>query len=373
LITLPLLYFPIRRYLGVAVALLAIGLLAISPWHLFWSQNARQYTSLLLFYSLGMFVFYHWLETDRFRYLLVAGLLMILAVLERMNAAFFGPVVVLYFLSFLVFPINKPAGLNRRNLFILALPVLAFTVYQIFVLGAIEEYSFWILGRVHNPLRVLLSLVYDIGLPLFLLALAGGAYLLAQRSRLGLFLILNALVPVLILVALSPFTQAFSRYVFMILPVWAVLGAVAIKEIWMQTQKNARVLALGLALVLFAEPLSQNVLYYGFQNGNRENYKDAFALVQQHKQTEDFVVSTRSEIGEYYLGHEVVDSNRIDLDGIIASGHPAWFVMDNRTHVSERLQTWIGSETQLVDVYDVYVPGRPMTMRVYYFDPEEMP
>jgi hypothetical protein len=104
-----------------------------------------------------------------------------------------------------------------------------------------------------------------------------------------------------------------------------------------QVKQPARILALGLVLVLLADAASQNVLYFTTQNGNRENYKDAYAQVQASRQPEDWVVTTRPEIAEYYMGIQPVDSNRIDLDGIIASGRPAWFVMDNRTHVSTEL------------------------------------
>ena len=54
-ISLPILFFPTRRMFGDWVALLAVLLLAVSPWHIFWSQNARFYTGLLLFYTLLLF------------------------------------------------------------------------------------------------------------------------------------------------------------------------------------------------------------------------------------------------------------------------------------------------------------------------------
>jgi mannosyltransferase len=371
ILTVPLFYFPVRKYFGVWVALLATTILAISPWHLYWSQNARQYAALVLFYTSGFFAFYHWLETDRFRYLVAAGVLMLLAAIERMNAAFFGPVVLIYLTSLKLLPFGRPAGLHWRNMLLLVVPTVALALYLAFGMGMLADYTFAILGRNHNPLRVLLSVIYDIGLPLFLFGLLGGIYLLTQKSRIGLYLLLGSLFPIVLLAMMAPFTQTFSRYVFLTLPGWAILGSVAAKEVLANTTKHARVLALGLVIILLVEPISQNVLYFSFQNGNRENYKDAFALVAQHKQPGDFVVTTRSEIGEYYLNQEVVNSNRIDLDGIIASGERAWFVMDNRTHISDRLLEWIPANTLLIDTFDVYVPGKVMAMRVYLYNPEE--
>jgi uncharacterized membrane protein len=49
ILTLPVLYFPVRKIFNIRVALITSLLLAVSPWHIEWSQNARFYTSLILF------------------------------------------------------------------------------------------------------------------------------------------------------------------------------------------------------------------------------------------------------------------------------------------------------------------------------------
>jgi mannosyltransferase len=371
IITLPALFFPLRKFFGPIVALLAVAILALSPWHLYWSQNARFYTALLLFYGLGSFAFFQWLETDRLRYLFMAAVMMLLAAMERLNTVYFAPVVALYLLALLTLPFGKPPGLRWRNILMMAAPAVPVALYLIFVLGVLSDLSTWIFGRVHDPFRVLLSLIYDIGLPLFLLGLLGGAYLLLQRSRLGLFFVLNAVIPVILLTATASFTQSFSRYAFMVLPFWALLGAVAAMEIFVQSQRHVKVIALGVVLLLFADAVSQNVLYYGFQNGNRENFKDAFAMVQEQGLPTDQVVSTRPEIAEHYLGMQAIDSNRIDLDGIEAEGKRTWFVLDSRTHISDKLQAWVDQNSELTGVFDVHMPGKSMLMRVYLFDPAE--
>jgi predicted membrane-bound mannosyltransferase len=56
--TIPDLYFLIRRAFDPAVGLVTVLLLAVSPWHIYWSQNARFYTALLLFYTVGRFAFH---------------------------------------------------------------------------------------------------------------------------------------------------------------------------------------------------------------------------------------------------------------------------------------------------------------------------
>ena len=79
ILTIPLLYLLLRRCLPLPGALFTILLLALSPWHLYWSQNARFYTLLFLFFNLGLLFFYLGIEEDRPWHLLAALVLFGLA------------------------------------------------------------------------------------------------------------------------------------------------------------------------------------------------------------------------------------------------------------------------------------------------------
>ena len=368
-ISIPAFYFPIRRLFGTTTALLAVLLLAVSPWHLYWSQNARFYTALVLFYGLAELFFFFWMESDNLWYLLPTGLFFGLAILERRVSLYFVPVVAVYFLALLVLPFGKPPGLRWRNIIIMVLPALAFAGYELVSAGYVASFFTKIVGHQHNPLRVLLSVIYDLGLPLFLMALLGGSYLFSQRSRAGLFLLAGALVPLLLLVVMAPFTQTFSRYIFHTLPNWIILAAVGVKELVAHTQKPARLLALGVALVLVADAISQDVLYYTFQNGNREDFKSAFSVVREEKQAGDLVVAGRPEVGAYYLGEAVLSPQEITINGITQAKQRVWFVLDNRSGIPPFLQRWVEDNAQLVSVHDVSIPGKIMTMRVYLYQP----
>jgi len=83
-LSLPVLYFPVRRVFGVRVALIFALLLAVSPWHIFWSQNARLYTSLMLFFCLALFAFHQALEHDRLGYALLFIVFVYLGASERL-------------------------------------------------------------------------------------------------------------------------------------------------------------------------------------------------------------------------------------------------------------------------------------------------
>jgi hypothetical protein len=361
---------------GPGVALLTVLLLALSPWHLQWSQNARFYTSLLLFYSLAMFYLYFGLEEDNLVYLAISLVFLGIATLERKVALFYAPIAVVYLAALVFLPIAKPAGLRRRLLTGMALPVVAFGLYEVYAVGFAGQEAFFakfvsiFIGHQHNPLRVLLSVISDLGLPVFLLALAGAGFLVWERSRAGLFLAISTVLPLATIVLLAPFTQTFSRYVFHTLPFWLILAAVAVKELYVQTHKHAHLLALGVLLVLVVEPISQDVLYYSYQNGNRQDWKGAFAIVERDRQPGDQVVTTRTQLGEYYLDGPVVWAKDISPKKLVAAGLRTWFVIDDRTgFVSPELQRWLDEDTRLVGVRDVHLPGLPMEMRVYLYDP----
>jgi mannosyltransferase len=377
-VSIPVLYFPIKKLFGPTVALLAVFLLAVSPWHLYWSQNARFYTSLMLLYSLASFAFFFGIEQDRPWYILGFFLLLFLAVGERVIALFLVPVVICYLLLLKILPFEKPAGLRARTLVFLLLPGIAFVIHEVY--GFVTNGNAFLSHTIdtfvgypnHGPLRLLFAIIFRISLPLVCLGFFGGVYLLNERKRAGLFIFLAALVPPLLLLLAAPFTFTVDRYVFETLPFWAILSAITIKEIFVRTEQYGKLLPLGVFTLVLATALSQNMLYYEFQNGDRSDWKGAFAIVQQRKGNTDLVVATRPELGYYYLNDKVRSINSLDPSTIELNGNRIWFVIDEATGgVEPKLEQWVYENGELVDVRDVYQPGKSLSIRIYLYDPVE--
>jgi mannosyltransferase len=375
-ISVPVLYVPVKRLFNPGVGLIAVLLLAVSPWHLYWSQNARFLTSLMLLYSLALFAFYFGLEQDRPGYLLLSMALLYLAASERLYGAFLVPVVVSYLLLLKIAPFEKAPGLRVRNLVLLALPAIAFGIFEIYSYvttgSSITVYTLdGFAGQVnHSPFRLLASLTYRIGIPLICLGTLGGVVLLVQRRRAGILLCSAAWVPPLILLLMTPFAFTVDRYVFVSLPFWIILGAVAVHELVMHADKVGKILSFGVLLLLVAEPLSEDALYYQYQNGNRPDWRGAFALVRREKEEGDLVAATRPELGEYYLGEEVIPINGIDPGTIAQGGRRVWFVIDEATSwVDPDLREWIGKNSELINVLAVSMPGKSLNITVYLYDP----
>ena len=372
-LTVPALYFPTRRLFGPFTALLAGLLLSISTWHIYWSQNARFYTALLLFYTLALFAFYIGIEKDRPAYLVLFLVLLGLAILERMFSLLLIPVVAVYLALLYLLPFGKPAGLRPRNLLLLIVP--SFLGGLVVALPMLMDTSFW-LQRFswvnNNPLWLLSGVVYYIGLPVMALGAVGGIFLLIRKDRAALLFSLAAGLPLLAIVFLSLFQYTANRYVFVSLTAWIILAALAVREFFSQTNGNARALVVGVLLILLLEPLSEDVLYYQYQNGNRDDWKAAFELIKRDKQPGDLVALADNVHGEYYLHEPTENIYRLDLESLAGGNQRVWFIEDiNLGDKMPRKLHWIQTNARLVANFDVYVRARNFKMRVYLYDPGE--
>ena len=372
MISIPVLYFPIRKIFDPWVALISVLLLAVSPWHLYWSQNARFYTSLLLFFNLSLLFFYLGMEKDRLWYLILSICFLGLAFFERHIALFLGPVMVGYLVLLKLLSFELPVGLRFRNIGVLSLPVLvcapiAAPAFFNMTVDFVESYAE--LAQ-NSPFWTLAGSLYYIGIPTLIAGCLGLVFLYLQKNRAFLILGLGALIPMAATFVLSFFTYTANRYIFISLVCWLVLAAVGAAELIKQSQGTVRFLAAGMLLVLFFVPMSENTLYYQYQNGNRANWRAAVELVKQRKEDGDRVVSSKRAIAEYYLGEHVTSYNFVDLPDLDKSQTKVWFIVDNSGEVADpKFTQWIRRNATLVEVFDTHVEARNFRMRVYRYDP----
>ena len=87
IVTVPLLAVCGRRLVGAWPAVLASGLLALSPWHIFWSQNARGYCLVVLGSVLLMHRMHRLFHTERASDLLLSALFAVFAAGSHPGAA----------------------------------------------------------------------------------------------------------------------------------------------------------------------------------------------------------------------------------------------------------------------------------------------
>ena len=195
IISIPAIYFPTKKEFGTAVGLISVLLLAVSPWHIEWSQNARFYSSLMLLYMLASFAFYYAIENDQPVLIYLFLILSYLATSERITALMIVPVVIIYLLLLKILPFEKPPGLRLRNLIVIFLAGIAFIVYEIYSListgnsSLVDTFLVFSPNRGPDPARLLSYILFNIGIPLACLAFFGGIYLLMKKKQVRAFLL----------------------------------------------------------------------------------------------------------------------------------------------------------------------------------------
>lgn len=372
--TVPILFFPTRKIFGPIVALLSALFLAISPWHIYWSQNARFYSTLLLFYTLVLFLVYIAFEEDKPWYLVASLILFVFSVQERLFAVFLVPVVAGYLLALKLLPIEKPAGLRARNIWILVIPTVIIGIlgsYQV-----ISNPEKWLVGFGwinNNPLWILAGITFYIGLSFLCMGFVGAIYFLFKKDRGILLLSVAAIVPILALLILSLVQYTANRYAFVSLTSWLILASIGVWELLSQSKGRQWVIAAGVLLILLLEPMGEVMLYYRYQNGNRDDWKTAFALVNRLKEPGDQVVVTNPRLGDYYTeGGGTIHYRGLDYENIAAEEGRIWFIEDN--NLGEKMPDiyrWVEQNSELIANLDVHVRARNFKMRVHLYDPAE--
>lgn len=380
--SVPILYFISKRVVSTEVSLIAVLLLAISPWHIYWSQNARFYSLLLLFCTISIFTFYIGLEKDNIIYLVISLISLGLGVLTHTSAVLIVPGLVGYvfmlgLLSYFSSHYSKPDGFRFRSLLVFLIPGLVPLIYILYRLffGATNLLP-TVMEKVTlsptAPLRLALAFMFYVNLTVICFAIVSLFYVLfVDHSRVGLMLVVNAITPFFCLLIISVFFFVFNRYIFMVLYVWILLAAYGLTQLLSQTRQELKILATGTLLLMLFIPLSENMLYYQYQHGNREDWRSAFEYVKQNYQPGDKVVVTFPAAGRYYFGDSIIDIRELYPQDIDSSSR-YWFVENDAIEWGFPAQDWILNNSILLANYDVHVnSARIYKMRVLLYDPTE--
>lgn len=358
-ISIPILFFQTRRLFGSTTSLIVALLLALSSWHISWSQNARFLTALMLFYALAFFAFFLALERNRLTYIGLFIIFLYLAASERLYALFIVPVILAYLLMLKVLKFEKPPGANIKNLSLLFVPGIVFVLIEAlsFVFKDTSrffaDFNVFLGNSIENPLGQAVFIFSDIGIPIVMFSFFTGIYLILQKDRLGLFLWLGAVIPVASVILVTPFTFTEERYAFVSLPFWLMLAAIGVRELYIKSENYAKLLAIGILLVFFADFAGENLMYYRVNNGNRRDWKGAFALVEERMGDEDLIVSTWPELGEYYLNQDVISWQDTNTADIVQRNQRVWFVVIPDMAWfwgSEDFYWWVANRNELIKV-----------------------
>jgi hypothetical protein len=370
-------WFAARPFVGARAAGLAALLLAISPWHLYWSQSARFYT-LASALSLGGVALAAPAGAHPLRracgYLLAGT-----ALLAHPSAG-------------LVLP-----GLVAGPLLVRARPGAAQGGQRLLAIGALAVgavigglWALPILGNWNavkggaNPAHLVLSSGFFLTPALAVLAAFGLFDTLRRRDHPAAVLAIVVVTGWLGALAVSCVMRVSAQYVFVLLPFTLALAAAPFARGASGSAPSVGGFAAALVALLAAAPLATNCgLQLSVRNGEREHWREAYAVVARERQDGDLVLGMSAPVGQYYLAPgsrdlreptalEYLDQFRFEAATYAAhTGRRTWFVVNEERFAEwprdkrDELRRILREDCRLVAHFPLEVESRDLSVFVY--------
>jgi hypothetical protein len=324
LLAIPAIYLLTRRLAGGRAALLAAGLLAVSPYHLWYSQEAKMYSIVVLLAIVSTYLLVDALEGGRRRVWIAYAIVTTAMFYTHVSS-------VLVFVAHALF-----VGLTFRTWrrqwsaiviagAALTVPYLPIAVWALKVVGGgvvTWHADISLIGAFKTvairfaTFRSRPEIESRAGWLFFLTAVGGGAWLLVDRRRrgVGILLAVLALVPVFGLFALSLRNSVFSdRYVIVALPAYLILIAIGLVALSRSRFGMAPAVIVAAALLAYTwVPLDE---VNRSSIAQKEDWRSAYAWIAEEAEPNDvflmhpgYMISTLAYYGqrdERLAGHPV--------------------------------------------------------------------
>jgi mannosyltransferase len=298
-LAIPLLYLLARRIAGLQVGLVAAGLLAISPYHVWYSQEAKMYTLVVLLGLASTYALVEALLRNERWWWVAYGVVTTLMFYTHVATVLVFAAQTLYVIA----AHRRWRGRERRWLAVaafLTVPYLPIAAWAMRVIGGSvqtwqPDVSLWEAVRIFGtrfaihrydvPLQERAALLYALLAVGGLLALA----LVRQRERWWLLALALAVVPVVGLWAVSLRQSVFSdRYGIVALPAYLTLVAAAL--VWLNRRRL--LWPLGIVALFFVVAIA----WVGLRDVNRahtaqkEDWRSAYAWIADRQQPGDALI-----------------------------------------------------------------------------------
>ena len=291
----------LRPFVGARAATVAAFLLAASPWHMYWSQNARFYTLAQTLALLGGGALLRGLYGESSARTVAGVLLLVGAAVTHPSAAFLlAPLFLVPWVARFLEWI--PPSKSRAFGWFAAAGLLALVVGSGW---ALKVRTTWELRQGDgDPLHFAKTVGYLLG-PLLGACFLAGAW--RARARRESFVPLYATLLACLAAALaSLFVRVSAQYVFVLQPwIAAVAGLAFLPESREEAGRARR--RVGLALLVAAPALLETALYFTLRHGDRPRWREAYAYVFEHRGPGDLVLGMDAPVAEYYLDPRATD------------------------------------------------------------------
>ncbi len=383
---IPIAYWAFAGSFGRRRAAWVAILIAVSSWHVYWSQTARFYTFAMAFSLVGGGLLLRGVDRGRV-------LLALLGLLVAGLAAAFHPTAALLVPALTLAPILVALRTGDPS------PHFARVRTALLVcclLGALAAAP-WAWSSIQNhqaqkgtadllagPVHLLLTLGYFFTPVVVVAALIGAVWSWRERDRAGLMAAWVCLISLGAALFLSLSALMTAQYTFCVLP-WALAAAVSPLEASVATRR-ARAAGTAWGALLVVSALASLMLYMTSRMGERPRWREAYELVDRLREPGDLILGMATPVGEVYLGERGTDPRRplvvSPLGDWFPDGprrwnrHPRriWAVVRPQWYESLRpgdramLEDWLREECRLVQRYPVAMEGRDLEVLVYLRD-----
>ncbi len=367
--TPPAIYLAGRRLFSERAGIIAGALLALSSYHLFFSQFARYYTLVMLLGFGAMWCGYLAIEHNRRRDALFSVVLFALAALTHWSALMLAPALALYAMLRL-----REWHAWRRSSWTLAILFGPMLVGLLAASPALLRFALsWRAEEGFSLARfglIWLKMADRIEIPVLLCAAAGGWMLWRLRDPRLLWLAAYAGVPLLLTAIFVGFSEGGSRFGLVALPPFLLLAGYLTDQFIELSRDRARTVAwLLLALVLASSGIG-DLCYFTAEQGERPRWKDAVAYLLPKLEEGTPVMAAAPAVFDYcarrvgYVGRK---AEPLTIPPPALSNGPVYIITEQVANMAptEEQQRWLDEHATLEKRFPLTVRLLDYSVLVY--------
>ena len=388
ILTVPTSYLVFKKMFGKVEAGLCASFLALLPWHIFWSQNARYYSLLLLSGLATLYFFFSGIEYNKGKDIFIASLALIISLWIHYSIIFLIPAFVIYLIGIKIFSFKKPPGWHLKNILLfffpllLGLAILAPKLLFAFLHHTSPQRHYKIFPG-HNPIYILMSFTYYMSIPIMVSAFFSSLWLIFHKHRAGFLVTCYAAVPLLLICLFALMAAGGSCKLFYTLPAYLILSATGSYQLFKNSKH--KLVSFGFITIIFITLFSQVYLYYTHEYGYRKRWKEATFFVKKQLRSEDQIFFTEPVVN-YYLDISPLNlvkskTNKtvwlhfpIDIE-LLEKANRKWFLVDDDSlSIRDRdfkFRNWLAKECHLIKEFPSWTSVKNRIVKVYLYVPKQ--
>lgn len=355
---------------GPITSLVAGAYIAISPWHIDWSQNARHFSLVFLFATLGMAAFYLFWESGRYRYAAAAGLCVALGLATHSSSAFVLGAMGVYSGILLLDRRRQRAVVTSGR--VIGAAVMAGVVLTAYipVVIAVSRYLAEHKAAWNPPGNVAASIVFYLGPATLIIALGIAAIGVAAGSRRFMLGLAWLVTPIVLVTVAAKMTIASGAYALPAEGGAALLIGLGAAAVW---ERRERVVRLGGATVLagiFAGVAMRTALFFTTEHGNRPPWRETADWLEAHVAPGEPVYSDEGISVTYYT-QPAIKAEWLDGWTPAATAHgPFWIALlaEHRPGLPAALKSVMSRRCTLERVFYRNTGPKRRDIEIYHCD-----